>query len=232
MRQIVLDTETTGLSPKEGHRMIEVGCLELVNRQLTGRKLHLYINPERAIDAGAAAVHGITEEFLQDKPIFSEIADELIEFIKDSELVIHNAPFDVGFLDHEFQGLKRNFKRIKDYCGIADTLVLARKKHPGQQVSLDALCRRYHIDNSNRDLHGALLDAELLAHVYLRMTGGQVQFSFESSNQVTSENVSDAYQEVHKKRPLKVILANEKEMKAHKDLLKQINNDAGACVWE
>ncbi len=172
MRQIVLDTETTGIEPKEGHRIIEIGCVEMINRRLTGRTYHRYINPERIVEDEAISVHGITNEFLADKPLFADIQDEFIEFIRGADLVIHNAAFDVGFMDHEF-GLNGHNERIKDFCQVTDTLALARKKHPGQKNNLDALCRRYGIDNSHRELHGALLDSEILADVYLMLTGGQ-----------------------------------------------------------
>lgn len=170
MRQVVLDTETTGIG--DGHRIIEIGCVELVNRKLTGRHYHQYINPERLVDPEAMEVHGITDEFLADKPVFSQVANDFIEFIRGSQLVIHNAPFDVGFMDMEFN-LLNGYPVTRDICDVLDTLVLAREMHPGQRNSLDALCRRYGIDNSHRELHGALLDSEILADVYLLMTGGQ-----------------------------------------------------------
>ena len=170
MRQVVLDTETTGIG--DGHRIIEIGCVELVNRKLTGRHYHQYINPERLVDPEAMEVHGITDEFLQDKPLFSQISADFIEFIQGAQLVIHNAPFDVGFMDMEF-ALQGGLPKTRDICSVLDTLVLAREMHPGQRNSLDALCRRYGIDNSHRELHGALLDSEILADVYLMMTGGQ-----------------------------------------------------------
>ncbi len=171
MRQIVLDTETTGLEPSQGHRIIEIGCVEMVNRRLTGRHYHQYLQPDREIDAGAAEVHGITGEFLRDKPRFADVVEELIDFVRGAELVIHNAPFDLGFLRHEFGLLGRSWDEAA--CSVIDTLALARGRHPGQKNNLDALCRRYGVDNSDRSLHGALLDAEILADVYLAMTGGQ-----------------------------------------------------------
>lgn len=174
MRQVILDTETTGIGHEQGHRIIEIGCVELVDRKLTGNHFHRYINPKRKVDEGAFRVHGISSEFLQDKPLFSEIIDPLVQFITGAELIIHNAPFDVGFLNAEFKHVRWP-KRLEAYCTICDTLVLAREKHPGQRNSLDALCKRYAVDNSNRQLHGALLDAEILALVYLAMTGGQKQ---------------------------------------------------------
>ena len=167
MRQIVLDTETTGLEPKLGHRIIEIGCVELIDRKLTGRHYHQYINPNREIDTEAIEIHGITNDFLGDKPAFSEVALDFLAFIKGAELVIHNAPFDIGFIDHEFALLQsKNPGKTTDFCSVVDTLVMARQKHPGQRNSLDALCGRYDVDNAKRELHGALLDAEILADVY------------------------------------------------------------------
>lgn len=171
-RQIVLDTETTGLDPTQGHRIIEIGCVELVDRRLTGRNFHVYLNPDREIDAAAIEVHGITNEMLADKPRFADVAGDLLDYLRDAELVIHNAPFDVGFLDAELARLEST-GRIADLCRVTDSLLLARQKHPGQRNTLDALCGRYDVDNSRRDKHGALLDAEILADVYLAMTGGQ-----------------------------------------------------------
>ncbi|HMY40409.1 MAG TPA: DNA polymerase III subunit epsilon, partial [Marinagarivorans sp.] len=161
-RQIILDTETTGLEPQQGHRIIEIGCVELVNRKLTGRHFHHYINPQRDIDEGAQAVHGISAEFLADKPLFAQLAEAFFEFVKGAELIIHNAPFDVGFINHEFNLLDKGFGKLEDHCTIIDTLAMARHRHPGQKNNLDALCKRYEIDNSHRELHGALLDAEIL----------------------------------------------------------------------
>lgn len=174
MRQIVLDTETTGISFKEGHRIIEIGCIELLNRRVSKRHFHYYINPEREIDSGAQAVHGITLDFLKDKPIFSEIVDEFLEFIRDAELIIHNASFDLGFLNGEIKKIYPTFTSIESKQSVIDTLMMARKKHAGQKNSLDALCKRYNVNLSERELHGALLDARLLAQVYLLMTGGQI----------------------------------------------------------
>lgn len=180
-RQVVLDTETTGLDPLQGHRIIEIGCVEIVNRKLTGKHYHQYINPQREVDAGAVEVHGITNEMLEDKPVFSQIRDDFMAFIAGAELVIHNAPFDVGFIDHELRRLDSSHETIALTNSIVDTLLLARGKHPGQKNSLDALCKRYGVDNSQRELHGALLDAEILADVYLLMTGGQTALSLSSS---------------------------------------------------
>ena len=175
-RQVVLDTETTGINPKEGHKIIEIGCVELINRRLTQNRFHVYLNPDREIDAGAIEVHGITNEFLQDKPRFADVVEDFMAFTKDAELIIHNAPFDVGFLNHELALLENGSRTIESNSTVFDTLAYARKKHPGARNSLDALCKRYGIDNSHRDLHGALLDAEILADVYLIMTGGQASF--------------------------------------------------------
>lgn len=234
-RQIVLDTETTGISTADDHRIIEIGCVELINRKLTGRTFHQYINPERDIDAGAIEVHGITNEALADKPLFSDIAEDFIEFVRGAELVIHNAPFDVGFLDHEFAKLVADKVKTTDICTVRDTLQMARDKHPGQKNSLDALCKRYQVDNSNRELHGALLDAEILADVYLAMTGGQVSLSLASEPAPRRKKpkadptgrtatASDA--------PLVVIAADEDELAAHQAMLETINdNSDGQCAW-
>lgn len=193
-RQIFLDTETTGISYKQGNRLIEIGCLEAVDRQLTGQQFHYYINPERDIEEGAFRVHGLSREFLSDKPVFKEVAQAFVDFVTGAELIIHNAPFDVGFLDHELAMLKQSFKPLATICTITDTLVMARQKHPGQKNNLDALCRRYTINNQHRELHGALLDAELLAQVYCRMTGGQKQLFAETKDHaavVASSSSSD-----------------------------------------
>lgn len=178
MRYVVLDTETTGMPVSEGHRIIEIGCVELQGRRPTGRTFHYYLQPDREVDPGAVAVHGITDEFLQDKPRFAEIADEFFEFIAGAELIIHNAPFDIGFIEEEFAKTgNKDRADLSKHCSVLDTLVMARDRHPGQRNTLDALCVRYHIDNSSRTLHGALLDAEILADVYLAMTGGQTDLS-------------------------------------------------------
>ena len=181
MRQVVLDTETTGLDVSDGHRVIEIGAVEIINRSVTDRYYHQYLNPERDIDAGAEEVHGISLESLQDKPKFLDVSKEFLDFIRDSELIIHNAAFDVGFLNHELKCIKHEVKDIAEICAVMDTLKEARKLHPGQRNSLDALCKRYEIDNSHRELHGALLDAQILADVYLAMTGGQVSLSLAAS---------------------------------------------------
>ena len=232
MRQIVLDTETTGLEPADGHRIIEIGCVELNDRRLTGSTYHQYIQPDREIDAGAIEVHGITNEKLADKPRFADIAAEFLEFIRGAELVIHNAPFDVGFIDHEFGLLPGSPGRVNDYCSVLDTLSLARRMHPGQRNSLDALCRRYEIDNSQRALHGALLDAEILADVYLAMTGGQVSLSLDSHVDSNGQRRSTIQRVSADRQPLVVIIADDAETRAHTARLDAIDKTChGSSVW-
>lgn len=232
MRQIVLDTETTGLEPSQGHRIIEIGCVELINRRLTGNNLHIYINPQREIDAGALEVHGISNDFLADKPLFADIADAFLDFVKGAELVIHNAPFDIGFLDTELSDLNRGYKNMEGYCKILDTLAMARKKHPGQKNNLDALCKRYFVDNTQRELHGALLDAEILADVYLIMTGGQSSFALGHDN-VAEGTTSNKIKRLDKNRsPLKVVLATEEEQAAHQSRLESIQEISNIKLWE
>jgi DNA polymerase-3 subunit epsilon len=233
MRQIVLDTETTGLEPSQGHRIIEVGCVEIIDRRLTGNHFHRYIRPEREIDAGAMEVHGITNEFLVDKPVFAEVAKELMEFLRGAELVIHNAPFDIGFLDHEYKRLDKTFKAMADHCKVLDTLVMAREKHPGQKNSLDALCKRYEVDNSQRDLHGALLDAEILADVYLLMSGGQTALSLGSQSSGGSLGGGDEIIRLNPNRPpLVVIQANATELAEHEAKLNAIEKASGvSTLW-
>ncbi|HET7371192.1 MAG TPA: DNA polymerase III subunit epsilon, partial [Gammaproteobacteria bacterium] len=209
MRQIVLDTETTGLETAEGHRIIEIGAVEIVNRRLTGNTFHHYLNPEREVDAGAAEVHGITLDDLLDKPRFIEVVEDLLTFVRDSELIIHNAPFDIGFLNYELGLLRHIVGDIATICQVRDTLVDARRMHPGQKNSLDALCRRYDIDNSQRQYHGALLDAEILADVYLAMTGGQATLSLDSS---AESGATVAQPVVRSSTPLKVIRASAEEL--------------------
>ncbi|NOQ14398.1 MAG: DNA polymerase III subunit epsilon [Methyloprofundus sp.] len=228
-RQVVLDTETTGLNPKEGHRIIEIGCVELINRRLTDRQFHMYINPQRNIDAGAIEVHGITNEFLQDKPLFKDVADDFIDFIRGAELVIHNAPFDVGFMDREFSLLNPAAEKTADFCTVFDSLVYARKKHPGQRNSLDALCKRYGIDNSHRDLHGALLDAEILSDVYLLMTGGQLSIL---EDDLADDGVEQEIQRLSSDRAaLKVIHCSADELAEHQKTLEMLEKSSGACLW-
>ena len=211
-RQIVLDTETTGLEPSQGHRIIEIGCVELINRRLTGNNYHQYLQPDREIDEGAMQVHGISNEFLKDKPRFSDIADDLMNYLQGAELVIHNAPFDVGFLDHELKLLADGRGVIKDHCAVTDTLVMARKMHPGQKNNLDALCKRYDVSNTHRDLHGALLDAEILSDVYLRMTGGQVGLALDSEQTAVKEDGAATVSRISSDRPpLRIILPARKK---------------------
>jgi len=230
-RLVVLDTETTGLNPQEGHRIIEIGCVELVNRRLTGKRFHEYINPERVIDAGAIEVHGITNEFLEGKPTFAGIVEDFIAFIQGAELIIHNAPFDVGFINSEFSRLGNQTGTVADYSKVFDTLTYARKKHPGQRNSLDALCKRYSIDNSHRDLHGALLDAEILADVFLLMTGGQSSLLDEAQGREEERVVSQEVKFLSTDRPaLTVIRCTEEELNAHQQRLEAIEK-AGACLW-
>ena len=231
-RLIILDTETTGLSPQDGHRIIEIGCVEMIKRRLTGNRFHTYINPNRTIDQGAIAVHGITNEFLQDKPVFTQIADEFIEFIHGAELVIHNAPFDVGFINHEFSKLGEKIGTVTDYSTVFDTLAYARKKHPGQRNSLDALCKRYGIDNSHRDLHGALLDAEILADVFLLMTGGQDSLLDQKVAETDSAHVNKDIKRLLVNRPaLKIIICNDTELQQHEQRLADIEKASDNCLW-
>jgi DNA polymerase III subunit epsilon len=231
-RQIVLDTETTGLNPKEGHRIIEIGCIELVNRRFTRNQFHVYLNPQRTIDAGAMEVHGISNEFLADKPVFADIARDFIEFTRGAQLLIHNAPFDVGFLNYEYSLLGNGIGKLEDYCAIFDTLAFARSKHPGQRNSLDALCRRYNIDNSHRELHGALLDAEILADVYLQMTGGQDSLLAEENNQVISRDPHFMPRISSHRPPLKIIYSSETEQAEHQQRLAAIDKASkGQCLW-
>ncbi len=231
-RIVVLDTETTGLNPQEGHRIIEIGCVEMVKRRLTGKRFHVYINPDRIIDDGAIAVHGITNQFLDDKPHFDQIVDDFIAFIKDAELVIHNAPFDVGFINKEFSLLKNKAGAVADYSEVFDTLAYARKKHPGQRNSLDALCKRYGIDNSHRDLHGALLDAEILADVFLLMTGGQSSLLDEERLETAGSSENTDIKRILTDRPaLKIIACNDEELSAHQQRLEAIEKAGGTCLW-
>jgi DNA polymerase III subunit epsilon len=232
MRQIVLDTETTGLEPGLGHRIIEIGCVELFNRRATGRRFHRYLNPEREIDEGALAVHGITRAELEREPRFGEIAEELIAFVQGAELVIHNAAFDVAFLDMELGRLPGEPRTIGSLCQVLDSLALAREMHPGQRNNLDALCKRYSVDNSRRELHGALLDAQLLAEVYLAMTGGQGALALgESAGPTRVTEARTIRVVVRPPAPLRVIEATEDERRAHEAFLDLIAKKAGVCVW-
>ena len=233
-RQIVLDTETTGLEPSQGHRIIEIGCVELVDRKLTGKHHHQYIQPEREIDQGALEVHGISNEFLADKPVFSHIVDEFLAFVDGAELIIHNAPFDIGFLDHELALAANKVKKISKICSVIDSLVLARSKHPGQKNNLDALCKRYGIDNAKRELHGALLDAEILADVYLMMTGGQTSLGLDAKVQFEgAQSDKNTPLTLNKDRSrLAVLAASQAELDAHQALLSVIDKKSdGQCLW-
>ena len=238
MRQIVLDTETTGLSTAQGHRIIEIGCLEMVNRRLTGREFHRFLNPERDIDDGAVAVHGITREQLETEPRFRDIVDEFLEFVRDAELIIHNADFDVGFLEHELTLMQHPKPRITDHCLVLDTLALAREIHPGQRNSLDALCKRYEVDASKRDVHGALIDSELLARVYLAMTGGQSSLLLDEETADVGgpsgphpDVAANAAATGSATYNLTVIRATDEEIAAHEAMLEKLRTNA-ACVWD
>lgn len=247
-RQIILDTETTGLNPKDGHRIIEIGCIELINRRLTGNNFHYYLNPNREIDAEAVKVHGITNAFLINKPNFYNIAEEFLDYIKDAEIIAHNARFDIGFINHELQlalDVIKKTVQIDKVNKIVDTLELAKKLHPGQKNSLDALCRRYNIDNTQRELHGALLDAKILADVYLAMTGGQCKFEFDehifspelgythrsgSMNAVVSQGSAE---DAVKQGNISVIKADETEIELHNKFIEKIRKASiNNCVWD
>lgn len=231
LRQVVLDTETTGINPKEGHKIIEIGCVELLNRRLTQNRFHVYLNPDREIDAGAIEVHGITNEFLRDKPRFNDVVDDFMAFTKEAELIIHNAPFDVGFLNHELSLLDKETRTVESNSTVFDTLAFARKKHPGARNSLDALCKRYGIDNSHRDLHGALLDAEILAEVYLIMTGGQASLLDEGDDMNSSARQPIIRLSADRPR-LKVIGCSEEELSDHQLRLEKIAKASGGnCLW-
>ena len=234
MRQIVLDTETTGLEVSQDHRIIEIGCVELINRKLTGRRYHQYLNPMRKIDEGAIAVHGITNEFLEDKPTFQAVSGEFLEFLNDSELVIHNAPFDLSFLNHELSKLSSDIRPLDLSHEITDTLMLAKQKHPGQRNNLDALCKRYNVDNSQRDFHGALLDAEILADIYLLISGGQVSLDISATVLAKTDDLYDVGsrdQDNERRSTLRVIRASEDEVRLHMAKLRSIKQEAGYCIW-
>ena len=229
-RVVVLDTETTGLEHNQGHRLIEIGCVELINRRPTGRHLHHYLNPQREIDAGAIEVHGITNEMLVGKPLFEHVADELLEFIRGAELVIHNAPFDLGFINNELGLSGREGVRVEALCSVIDTLIMARQRHPGQRNNLDALCQRYGVDNSLRELHGALLDAEILADVYLAMTGGQTALALATTDTESGANAStdvSIRRVAVAREQLRVIAANAVELEAHAAQLALIDKASG-----
>ena len=231
MRQVVLDTETTGLETAHGHRIIEIGCVEMINRRLTGNNFHQYIQPEREIDDGAMEVHGITQEFLVDKPRFAEISNDRLAYLGDAELIIHNAPFDIGFLNYEFQMILGEQFDLTNQCEVLDTLAMARQMHPGVRNSLDALCKRYSVDNSGRELHGALLDSEILADVYLAMTGGQSSLSLDASEEVGRMKQS-TINRIDSNRPaLAVIKPSGTELSEHEKYLDRLEKDTGSCVW-
>jgi len=233
MRQIVLDTETTGLEPSQGHRVIEIGCVELVNRRLTGNHFHQYLQPDREIDEGAIEVHGISNEFLLDKPRFVDVVKDFLDFVRGAQLIIHNAPFDMGFLNHELGLLVEPPGRLEEFCTVLDTLPMARELHPGQKNSLDALCKRYDVDNSHRELHGALLDAEILADVYLAMTGGQASLSLDGLGEGTGSAIAEIRRLAAERPRLKVILAVAEELAAHEMRLAAIDKASGGkCVWK
>lgn len=233
-RQICLDTETTGINIHDGNRIIEIGCVELINRRPTGNNFHQYLNPDRESEAGALAVHGITNEQLANQPRFHEVADAFLEYIEGAEVIIHNAPFDVGFLNHEFNLLGSAATALEAHCEITDTLLMARKMHPGQRNSLDALCKRYDVNNSNRTLHGALLDAGILADVYLAMTGGQITLGLDpnkSTNKADQANLISSYT----RKPdetFAVVQAKPEEVDAHEKWLSRLRESAGKAVWD
>ena len=235
-RQIVLDTETTGMNMigvhYEGHRIIEIGAVEVINRRLTGNNFHMYLKPDRLVDPEAFGVHGIADEFLADKPTFAQIADEFLDYIRGAELVIHNASFDIGFMDYEFAMLQRDIGKTETFCQITDSLAMARKMFPGKRNSLDALCNRFEIDNSKRTLHGALLDAEILAEVFLTMTGGQTSLAFsmegEQSNEVAGEHIQRI---VRPGAGLRAVSASDEEIMAHESRLDLVQKKGGSCLW-
>jgi len=230
MRQIVLDTETTGLDPKQGNRIIEIGCVEIVNRKITENTYHQYIQPDRESEEGAFEVHGISTEFLADKPRFADIVEDFMKFINGAELIIHNAPFDIGFLDHELGMLDPVWGKVSDHCQVTDSLVMARKKHPGQKNNLDALCKRYDVNNARRELHGALLDSELLAEVYLRLTGGQETLALGAEGSSSKEGQVSPIRRVDSNRPqLNVVRADVEELKSHEERLNVLGD---ACIWK
>lgn len=230
-RQVVLDTETTGLEPSQGHRIIEIGCVEIVNRRVTSNYWHHYIQPDREIDNGAYEVHGISNDFLRDKPRFNEIVDSFLQYIEGAELIIHNAPFDLGFLNHELTLLEDSRPNIEQVCSVLDTLVMARQKHPGQKNNLDALCKRYQIDNSSRTLHGALLDSEILAEVYLIMTGGQTALLLDPEESALHETSGESLISSAQVECLPVWKVDEKDQLQHRKYVDFLQEKAGKCAW-
>jgi DNA polymerase-3 subunit epsilon len=232
LRQIVLDTETTGLEPENGHRIIEIGCVEIVNRHLTGNHYHQYLQPDREIDAAAMEVHGITEDFLRDKPRFADIAADFLAFVSGAELIIHNAAFDIGFINHELKRWNSAHPSLETLCTVTDTLGMARKMHPGQKNNLDALCKRYSIDNSQRSLHGALLDAEILADVYMAMTGGQAALTLDAGGEIAIQTVNNVEIRVNRAN-LIVVRADGAELDAHMRVLEVVRKAGkGDCAWD
>ncbi len=232
MKQIILDTETTGLEPSQGHRIIEIAAIEMINRHKTERHFHQYLKPDCEIDDGAFSVHGLSNEFLADKPLFAEIAQDLLDFIQGSELIIHNAPFDIGFLNAEFKMFNEQWSKIEDHCTVLDTLSLAREKHPGLKNNLDELCKRYRVDNSQRNLHGALLDSQLLADVYLAMTSEQYDlhlFDESPTPQTTHTTISNT--PIAERQPLPIMKPSDEELAAHQTQLARIKKESGKCLW-
>ncbi|WP_306521957.1 DNA polymerase III subunit epsilon [Rheinheimera sp.] len=230
-RQIILDTETTGINPSDGHRIVEIGCVEMFNRRLTGNNFHVYLNPDRFMDQEVINIHGITNEFVADKPRFRDIAQQFFEYIQGAELVIHNAAFDVGFINHEFNLLKPALPPVQTVCAILDTLAMARDLHPGQKNNLDALCRRYDVNNSHRTFHGALLDAEILADVYLAMTGGQVSLNLASHQDNAEQQQQQQVQGLVRRGALRVVTASMTELEAHEKRLDLVQKKGGSCLW-
>ncbi len=225
-RQIVLDTETTGLEPSQGHKIIEIGCVEMINRRLTGNNYHQYLQPDREIDQGAQAVHGISNDFLSDKPRFLDIVSDFIEYIDGAELIIHNAPFDVGFINHELNALGAQYGSVSTYCLVIDTLVMARKIRPGKKNNLDVLCKEYEVNNAHRELHGALLDAELLSEVYLRMTGGQSTLLLDTAGESSAQGGVSAIKKLSAERkPIRVIKASDEELQAHRAIIEKMGRE-------
>lgn len=232
MRQIVFDTETTGIDISAGNRVLEIGCVEIIDREITGKTWHTYINPERDSEPDALEIHGITSEFLADKPLFSDIVADFIEFIKGAELIAHNASFDINHLNNELKLDGGRFGRIEDYCQVTDSLAMARSKYPGTRVTLDALCRRFDVDNSGRDLHGALIDANLLAQVYLLMTGGQKGLEFGDANDGMGGRLAEKIQQINKNLILPVLTISPQEQQAHDEYMLLLSKKSGKeCIW-
>lgn len=230
-RQIILDTETTGINPLEGHRIVEIGCVEMFNRRLTGNNFHIYLNPDRVMDQEVINIHGITNEFVADKPRFRDIAQQFFDYIKGAELVIHNAAFDVGFINHEFGLLQPALAKVDTICAVLDTLAMARDLHPGQKNNLDALCRRYDVNNSHRTFHGALLDAEILADVYLAMTGGQVSLNLAAQTEGDQQQSTLQQTGLIRRGALQIVRASASEIAAHEQRLDLVQKKGGSCLW-